>query len=266
MKKGLILELLYILVILMPENAFGQAESEKRYRLETNFSYEDLSPNSVYGSWKTLSFGFYDKPQKDLTYFLQLGVFSRNEGEALLGTLGAYKDWGSRLYTYSDLSTGTSSNYLPRIRIDHDFNIKLGAMKNVVWTVGASYLKYFDVHKDMILSTGITLYSDKWILGYRVFRNESDPGSIVSYSQLISAGYGKEEWQWTYLDLSFGQQAYLATYLTSPEEMMQNSLYASLKHRRWIDKDYGIFGDLSYFKLKDGYDKYGFSFGIFMGF
>lgn len=266
MKRALLVALLYVFVISMPKDVLGQEESVKRYRLEANLSYEYLSPDSAYGSWKTLSFGFYDKPRKDLTYFIQLGAFSRKSGEALLGTLGAYKDWGSRLYTYSALSTGTNSDYLPQIRIDHDFNIKLGAMKNFVWTAGASYLKYFDVHKDMLLSTGITFYFDRWIGGYRVFRNESDPGSIVSYSHLISAGYGREGWQWTYLDLSFGKQAYLPAYLASPEEVRQNSLYTSLKHRHWIGKDYGIFGDLSYFKLKDGYDKYGFSLGVFREF
>ncbi len=266
MKRALILAFLSVLVISTPKDLFGQDESVKRHRLEANFSYEYLSPNGVYGSWNTLSLGFYDKPREDLTYFLQLGAFSRKEGEALLGTIGAYKDWGDRLYTYSALSAGTRSDYLPQIRIDHDFNIKFGAIKNIVWTAGASYLRYFDVHKDIILSTGITLYLDRWIWKYRLFRNESDPGSIVSYSQLISAGYGREGWQWTYLDFSFGKQAYLATYLASPEEVRQNSLYTSLKHRHWIGKDYGIFGDLSYLKLKEGYDKYGLSLGIFREF
>jgi hypothetical protein len=27
----------------------------------------------------------------------------------------------------------------------------------------------------------------------------------------------------------------------------------SLKHRHWLGKDYGIFGDVSYFKLQDGF-------------
>lgn len=258
--------LLCVLVIFMPEDMFGQDQPEKTRRLEANISYEYLSPNDIYGSWKTLSLGFYDKPQTDVTYFLQLGAFARKDGEALLGTVGIYKDWSSRLYTYSALSAGTSSDYLPRIRIDHDFNLKLGAMKNIVWTAGASYIRYFDVHRDLIISTGITLYQDRWIVTYRIFRNESDPGSAVSYSQLISAGYGREGWQWTFLDLSFGKQAYFATYLASPEEVRRNSVHTSLKHRHWIGKDFGIFGDLSYFNLRDGYDKYGLSLGIFREF
>lgn len=266
MRRILISTFLCVLLISISHDVFAQEESTKRHRLEANLSFEYLSPNGVYGSWKTASIGFYDKPRKDLTYFLQIGTFSRKEGEALLGTLGIYKDWMRRLYTYSSLSAGTRSDYLPQIRIDHDFNIKLGTKENIVWTAGASYIKYFDIHKDIILSTGITLYLDNWIWQYRLSRNESDPNSIVSYSHLFSAGYGREGWQWTYLDFSFGKQAYLASYLASPEEVRQNSLNISIKHRHWIDKDYGIFGDLSYFKLKDGYDKYGLSFGVFREF
>lgn len=266
MKRAITLWFFLIMGIFVPKDLFGEDEFKKRYRLEANLSYEYLSPNEVYGSRKTLNIGFYDKPRKDLTSFLQLGSFSRKEGEALLGVMGAYKDWGDSLYTYSALSIGTKSDYLPQIRIDHDFNIKLGSLKNIVWTAGISYLKHFDVHKDLILSTGITFYYHNWIWSYRLFRNESDPDNVISYSQLISVGYGREGWQWTFFDFSYGKQAYLATYLASPQEVRQDSLNLSLKHRRWIGKDYGMFGDISYFKLKDGYDKYGFSFGIFKEF
>lgn len=253
-------------MILLQVNAFAQDEQEKRHRLEANFSYEHLTPRDVYGPWKTLSIGFYNKLKSDLTYFLQLGAFSRDEGDAGLGTLGAYKDWGSRFYTYSALSAGTNSEYLPRFRIDNDFNLKIGTKKNLVWTTGISYIRYFNVHKDLILSTGLTLYHQEWILSYRVFRNDSSPGNVISYSHLVSTGYGREGWQWTYLDFSYGKQAYLATNLSNPEQIAQNSSYVSLKHRRWLGIDYGIFMDISYLKLEDGYEKYGFSPGIFREF
>ena len=246
--------------------AFAQDEAGKKQRLETSFSYEYLSPRDVYGTWKNFSIGFHNKPKTDLAYFVQLGAFSRKEGDGVLGNVGAYKDWGSRLYTYSALSIGTNSEYLPRIRIDNDFNIKTGAMKNIVWTAGVSYIKYFDVHKDLILSTGFTLYKGNWILAYRIFRNDSSPGNAISYSHHASTGYGREGWQWTYLDLSYGKQAYLATSLSVPEEIRQDSLYISIKHRRWIGKNFGVFMDLSYLKLKDAYEKYGFSPGIFKEF
>lgn len=265
MKRVLVISFIAVCIIFIPM-VFAEEGDGKKYRLEANISYEYLSPNDIYGSWKTLSSAFYGKPQRDFTYFIQFGAFSRKEGEALLGALGAYKDWGSSLYTYSAFSGGTESDYLPQIRLDHDFNLKFGTMKNFVWTLGASYIKYFDVHRDIVISTGITFYHNEWIWNYRVFRNDSDPGNIISYSQLLSTGYGREGWQWTYLDISFGKQAYLATYMVNPEEVRRDSLHISLKHRHWIGNDYGILGDISYFNLKDGYDKYGLSIGVFREF
>jgi YaiO family outer membrane protein len=109
------------------------------------------------------------------------------------------------------------STYLPKFRGNHDFNSKVGPNKNLVLTAGITYTDYHDEHRDLILSRGPTLYLDKWVLRYRLFRNESDPGSVRSYSHLISVGYGQEGCQWTYFDISFGNQAYMATSLATPE-------------------------------------------------
>jgi YaiO family outer membrane protein len=266
MKNILIGLFLICLTVSFPGRASSDDEKEKNRRLEANFSYEYLSPRDSYDPWKTFSLAYYHKPVDAFTYFLQIGGFSREEGEAFLGNIGCYKDWAPRLYTFSSLTAGTNSEYLPRIRVDHDFNIKAGPNKDIVWTLGAAYIKYFDVHKDLILSTGITWYLKEWILNYRIFRNDSSPGDVISYSHLMSAGYGREGWQWTYLTFSYGKQAYLATYLASPEEVTRDAFSADLKHRRWIGKGYGIFVSVNYFKLNDGYEKYGISPGIFKEF
>ena len=106
---------------------------------------------------------------------------------------------------------------------------------------------------------------EKWILHYRLFYNINNPGAISSFSHLINMGYGQEGWQWTYLNVSFGKQAYLATYV-APQEVNQTSLSLNLRHRHWLDKHYGIFGDVSYTKLEDGYDMYGIGLGVFYDF
>ncbi|MCE5194233.1 MAG: YaiO family outer membrane beta-barrel protein [Nitrospiraceae bacterium] len=243
------------------------ADQEKKNRIEAVFSYEYLNPNETYGEWKGLSLAFYRTPSSDLTYFIQGGTFWRKEGNGFTGTVGAYKDWLERLYTYSAVSAGTNSEYLPKFRIDHDFNFKLGPEKNIVWIAGISYLQYFGDHRDLILSTGVALYyPEDWVWEYRIFRNDSSPGNVISYSHLISAGYGREKWQWTYLDVSFGNQAYNATNLESPEKVDQNALRVGLRNKTWIGKDYGVMGDVSFFKLQDGYKKYGFSLGVFKEF
>jgi YaiO family outer membrane protein len=239
---------------------------ERTKRIEVSYSFENLQPHSIYGNWSAGNFAFYNKYSPDFTYFLQSSLHSRDEGNGVTGTVGAYKDWTNYLYTYSAVTAGSNSTYLPKFRGDHDFNFKVGSNKNLVLTAGITHIDYFDEHRDLILSGGPTLYLDKWVLQYRLFHNESDPGSVESYSHLISVGYGKEGWQWTYLNVSFGKQAYMATSLATPEAVNQNSIDVSLKHRHWLGKDYGIFGDIDYFKLQDGYKKYGISCGFFYEF
>ncbi len=242
------------------------ASAEDYKRIELGGSYERLSPESVYGTWKTGSFSFYHKPIEGFTYSLGLSGFSRKEGEASLVWGGAYKDWTERFYTYSAVSFGTMSDYLPRYRIDQEFNIKVGRRKNLVPALGASYIRYHDIHKDLVISIGFTYYHEGWNFTYRHFINESYPGSVRSSSNLVSVGFGREKSSWTYVDLSFGKQAYLASYLASPEEVRQRSFYIAFKHRRWITKDFGVFADISYLKLNKGYEKYGVGLGAFKEF
>lgn len=240
--------------------------AEDYKRIELGGSYERLSPESVYGTWKTGNFNFYHKPTEGFTYFFGFSGFSRKEGKASLVQGGAYKDWAERFYTYSALSFGTKSEYLPQYRIDQEFNVKLGERKNLVPALGVSYIKYHDVHKDLIVGMGFTYYHESWNFTYRHFINKSDPGSVQSSSDLVSIGVGREGSSWTYIDLSFGKQAYLATYLANPEEVRQKSFYIALKHRRWVTKDLGIFGDISYLKLDKAYEKYGVGVGVFKEF
>ena len=235
-------------------------------RVEVNLLYENLSPHDIYGSWTNILLSYYTNPKRGMTWFFQLGGFHRNAGDALLAVGGTYKDWGDRLYTYTALAVGSNSAYLPQVRFDNDFNIKFGDRRNFVWTLGVTYVNYHNNHEDLILSSGATLYMPNLIATYRLFRNKSDPGNITSFSHLIDLAYGKEGSQWSNLTFSFGNQAYLADYLARPEEVNQNSVYVVLKHRRWIKKGWGILGDLSYFKLEDGYKKFGLSLGFFKEF
>lgn len=235
-------------------------------RIEIGGSYETLSPKSTYGDWKTGGITFFHKPKTDFSYLVGSNLFSRKEGQAGLIWGGAYKDWSEWLYTYTSLSFGSQSSYLPKYRFDNEFNFKVGEKKSLVPSLGFSYIKYHDVHKDSVLSLGFTYYQDWWNFSYRHFINKSGPGNVSSSSDFISLGIGKEKKHWTYFDFSFGKQAYLATYLANPQEVRQSSIYAAVKHRHWIKENFGIFGDVSYFKLRGGYEKYGFGLGFFREF
>jgi YaiO family outer membrane protein len=242
------------------------ANTEKPRRIEASYSFNNLHPHGEYGDWNAGQIAFYDKISPDFTYFVQGALFNRNEGNGAAGTVGAYKGWTSFLYTCTSVTVGTQSDYLPKYRVDNDFNFSVWPSKNVNFITGISYLEYFDDQSAWIFSGGPMITFEKWSLHYRLFYNISDPGSISSFSHLISLGYGQEGWQWTYLNVLFGNQAYMTNYLVTSQEVNQNALSIDLQHRHWLGKDYGIFGDVSYFKLEEGYEMYGIGLGVFYEF
>ena len=239
---------------------------ERKNRLEVSGSFDSLSPNATYGNWQNVSVSFYRKERKDLVWFAMLESFSRNEGGATLATLGAYKDWNAAMYTYTSISTGTNSSYLQKFRIDHDFNFKFGKENQLILTAGGSFIQYYSDYRDYILTLGLTKHiNSKLAVGYQVFRNVSQPGSVESYSHQFSVDYGKERQQLTSLIYSFGTQAYLPAGLVSPAALVNPSQLISLKHRRWLgkDRDYGYFVEINYFNLQENYSSIGALIGYF---
>jgi YaiO family outer membrane protein len=250
-----------------PQEAVAEGGApDFKNRIELSGAYEYLSPHDPYGNWETFIAAFYRKERPDFTWFAEMSVYTRPEGDGVLGALGAYKDWTPFLYTYTALSTGTNTVYLPQVRIDQDFNIKFGPEKKFVWVIGGTYIKYHTDQAEYILSTGLTVYLDKWVAEYRLFRNLSSPGWIESFSQLFSLAYGQEGWQWTTAICSYGKQAYFATELATPQAVEDNSLLLALRHRHWLAKNYGVFGEISYFDLQGSYQKGGLLLGVFREF
>lgn len=249
----------------------SQAEREAAFskagavRLDTSFSYESLSPNGPYGSWKAFNAAVYF-PLPGFSAFAQASSHSRRDGKGVVASGGGYKDWSPGFYTYTSLSGATNSVYLPKFRVDQDFNFKLLPKRNLVLTAGVSHIRYFDVHRDLVLSAGPTVYLGRLILSMKGMRNISDPGSVKSNTLVESAGYGEEGRQWTFLTASQGKQAYMATALASPQEVRQSAVSFTLNHRRWLKENFGLTGDVSWFELKQGYKKYGGSLGCFMNF
>ena len=258
--------LLLLLIAFSGQTAAEEQSAETQNRIEASGSFEYLSPHDAYGDWETVTAAFYRKERTDLTWFTELDAFRRKEGRGFLGMVGAYKDWTDVMYTYSALSSGTSSDYLPRIRADHAFNIKFGPEKKFVWLIGGTWISYFTPHREMILSTGLTAYLDRWIPEYRIFRNVSSPGAVESYSHLLSLAYGQEKHQWTTIVAGYGKQAYQAVELGTSSQISAKSLSLSLKHRMWLRDNYGIMAELSYLDLQGTYQKGGFLFGMFREF
>jgi YaiO family outer membrane protein len=242
-----------------------EAIKQVKHRLEVEFFLEYLTPKALNPTpWKSLYLKYYGFPSSTFNYFVHLGSIYRESKTDYIVLAGTAHDWTDWFYTYSAVAAGSNVEYLPKIRFDQDLNFKFGKKRSVVWTVGATYIKYHIPANDFILSTGLTFYFKKLVPEYRLFRNRSNPGNVVSYTHLASVGYGEEKKNWTYFTISTGSQAYLAMFISEPEEVRQNATNISLIHRRWITNNFGFSIELNYVELKEGYKKYGVYTGLFL--
>jgi len=235
-------------------------------RLEVDVSYDYLDPYSTYKDWTALNFSYYDKISNDLTMLYQGSAITRVEGNGFLGAIGMYKGWMDRFYTFTQISAGTNVEYLPAFRIDHEFNYMFGKDKNIVGLLGFTYINQHDEHEDFIGSVGVTYYSEDYNIGYRVFFDQSDPGSVNSISHIISLGIGHEKDQWIYIDVAFGNPAYLSTITPNNETVRNDSSAVYLKYRKWLDENSGFYAETGFFNLGTEYDKYNFRLGYFKEF
>jgi YaiO family outer membrane protein len=250
----------------MPPQDTMKKDKWKKNRLDLQYIYEYLSPHDVYGAWESYYIKYYRYEKPTFNFFIHGGMVKRDGKNDYIGLLGFAKDWSPHLYTYTVVAKGTVSTYLPNGRFDHDFNFKLGRKANILWTIGVTYIKYYVPAEDFIVSSGLTWYLERWVLGYRFFWNHKYPGDITSFTHLGSIEYGIDKSHWTAFSFSWGSQAYLALYVLTPEEIRQNALNIQLDHRQWISRGFGCFVWLGYLKLVDTYEKYLISAGIFFEF
>jgi len=255
-----------LLLFLLSGTAVAEEIRRDTKRMEASYTFESLSPNEVFGDWKAGTLSFYDNPMSGFTYFVKGAFHNRPDGNGNLGTVGAYIDWSDAFYTYTAVTGGSHTNYLPEFRFDNDFNYKFGPQKQYIFTFGISTIDYYTDYSDLIFSAGPTMYWRDFVFQYRWFHNISDPGNVTSDSQLVSIGYGEEGRHWTFFNVSAGNQAYLVAYVDRDLTFDNSSYDVNLQHRHWIGQDYGVFGSLGYFKLKNGYDKTSFSCGVFYEF
>ena len=233
-------------------------------RNEYTFSYEYLNPEKDYGYYKTFTFRHFNKINNTTTIFVENYYFSRKiEGEGYLVNFGAYKDWSENLYTYTSISKGTRSNYLPDFRIDNEFFFKTLRQKNLVFSLSTAYMRYYSNSRDFIVGLGFIYYAPKWNFTYKHLVNNSNPGSVVSHTDLFSLGIGEEKKSYLYLTYTSGNQAYLATYLPTPTLVNNNSYSYIINYRKWFDNNNGIILEYSYLKLKGTFKKNGFTIGFF---
>ncbi|MFO7659599.1 MAG: YaiO family outer membrane beta-barrel protein [Candidatus Cloacimonadaceae bacterium] len=228
--------------------------------LEAEVAYDYLTPDSDYDAWKSAEVKYYHKFNPGNTLLLASGVSLR---DVTIGWIQAayYRDWTKRLYTYTSLKAATESQWMGRLRLDNDINLKLGRESQFILVAGQSVIYYDEEKTDYILSVGGVYYKPHYILEGRYLFNRSDPGKIWSNTVMASLRFGTMEKYWTTLTVSTGAQAYLGQ--ANLLEVNQNVYSIQLNQRIWVKAGSGVKFGLGYMNVEDGYEKYNFSIGWF---
>lgn len=247
-----------------PTPSGGTKNAEPKEKLHTYEIYTGFDGLTAgLGQWESLGYNQYDR-FKDGTLVWGFETTNRStEGVSVLGTVALYKDWEKWLYTYTDMSSSTNSQFFPRFRFDNDFNFKLGKAKNVVLTAGYTDIYYHGIPHDTLLAAGLTIYMNKVTLQYRHGWNTSDPGSIPSQSDLFSIGLGTEGKSHIDLTYTTGAQAYLGNFLVLPQTVRQNAESFRVNFRTWTGPDKGWFIMPQFVDVHHAYEQIGFQAGYF---
>ncbi len=254
----------------LPGVETAQAEAapvpeKKRFLMEAYTNREFISDS--YGNWDSAGIRLTRNGDGN-AWYIEANGYNRKKGDGAAPQVvgGLYYDWTPRFYTFTSVSTGGDVDYLPRFRADQDFNFKFGEEKQLVWVLGGSYIDYHTGSSDNIYSTGLNYYLPGWVLGYRFFYNISNPGALESTSHSVSIDQGYWYNYMNTLVVSWGNQAYMATYLDSPEAVRRDSVSVLLRHRHWISDDWGLWVQGGAVKVQDSYDGANLGTGVFVYF
>ena len=100
-------------------------------------AYSIRQPSAIYSRVKEFNMSYYYKRSCETTILLGSSGYLQDEGNGLLAKIGLYQDWLPNVYTFTSVTTGTNTPYLPRFRFDHDFYLKVGESKQWVIPLGS---------------------------------------------------------------------------------------------------------------------------------
>lgn len=207
----------------------------------------------------------YTRTADKYTWFLEANVYNRSKsgGSAVAPVAGLYVDWRENCYTFTSLSTSTDTWYTPKFRIDQDVNCKFGDKRQYVGVLGVSYIDYHTPQSTFITSAGAVYYGSGFIVSYRLFYNICYPGALHSTAHILGLDQGHWYKYMNTFVVSGGKQAYMATYLESPEAINRNSVSVYAKHRYWFNNRWGYWAQVGYTNVTSAYHSIGFNVGLF---
>lgn len=156
------------------------------------------------------------------------------------GSLTNVHDFGPRFYTQLGVGAGTGQYVLPKFRVDGSLNLKLGATRALVVSVGGMYLRAQETYSDQALFGSLFWYAGAGALvelGGRV--NWSDPGAVRSERVSGSVTLGRSGKALLVLRGGAGTEGYQL--LGTPETLRKfRSQEATLSWRQWLSRQVGM--------------------------
>jgi len=260
MRKISAISLILSLLIMAGINILTAQEFVPTGTIESSVAYDYLTPEDEHTDWFSTDLRYTTHFSPRNTFTLAGGGSVRDEKFGWLQA-GIYHDWSSRFYTYTGVTTSSSSKWMGRWRFDNDLNYKLGPERQYILTFGQTAILYPDDKEDYILSVGGIWYRKHFILDYRHFFTRSDPGEVWSDSDRLSLGFGTMGKSWTTVTASMGNQSYLA--LGGLLEVDQDVYSISVMEQLWLKENCGLKIGAGYQKVEEGFEKYNISLGWF---
>lgn len=232
-------------------------------RLDACYAYNPRAPSSEWDPIQEGTIRLFQKVGCTTTFVTTLSGFTRQEGNGIFGSVGVWHDWNDYIFTYTALSKGSNSVYLPKFRIDNDINIKFGSCRQFVVPLGFMYYDYYQSQSEIVLSTGLNYYIYKLLLSYRLFWHLNNPGSHQAISHKIGIDYTDEGNFNTSFSTMFGREAFDAIYLVDQQFVNRASFGFALAHRQWVGRRWGILAEAGYVWVESPYVVYRACLGIF---
>lgn len=196
------------------------------------------------------------------TWYFDARAQEAFKDRGVYGSLANVHVFGSRVYTQLGVGAGTGKYVLPDLRLDASLNLKLGAAKALVLTVGGTWVQAKSIYEDQALFGSLFWYASGSALlevGGRI--NWSDPGAVRSERVSGSLTLGRVGRALLTLRGGAGTEGYQ---LIGPAQALQRfrSQEAGLVWRQWLSGRVGtVLGGEWYHN--PFYTRAGVSLGLF---
>lgn len=191
--------------------------------------------------------------------FVFLDLTQRPQGSGVFGGAGLYADLSRSLFVYAAGGAGSGAPYIASYRAD--LVVHYAAARGLLVFAGGTAIAYPGSQRADIVSAGTTYYGPL-IATYRYFAVWSSPGAVRSHSQLVNLLYDRAQRRSLLVQYGWGNEAYLATWLTTPQPVEQSGYTWTAAGRLWLSGRGGVVAR-GEFQRRGSFARWGGGLGLF---